>query len=81
MTIVIFRPYVHLEEELCTAFKGQEDVNVILDRRNGERRQKQKAVERERRSGDRRRPKQDIAEVAISTSTQRPRSNIRDDAP
>ena len=81
MTIVLFQPYVHLEEELRDAFKGQEDVKVILDRRTGERRMKQKAVERERRGADRRRPKQEIAEVTISASTKRPRSNTRDDAP
>jgi hypothetical protein len=81
MTIVIFRPYLHLEEELCAAFKGQEDVKIILDRREENRRKKQKAVERERRRADRRRPKHEIAEVAISTSAKRPRSNIRDNTP
>ena len=81
MTIVLFQPYVHLEEELRDAYKGQEDVKVILDRRTGERRKKQKAIESERRSADRRRQKQEIAEVAISASTKRPRSNTRDDAP
>jgi len=81
MTIVLFQPYVHLEEELRDAFKGQEDVKVILDRRTGERREKQKVVARERRSSDRRKPKQEIAEVAISASTKRPKPNIRDDAP
>lgn len=81
MTVVIFRPYLHLEKELCTVFKGQEDVKIILDRRKGKRRKKQKAVERERRRADRRRPKHEIAEVSISASAKRPRPNIRDDAP
>ena len=81
MTIVIFQPYVHLKRELLNAFKGQEDVKIILDRRYGERRKTQKVVQRERRQGDRRKSKQEIAEVAISASTKRPRSNIRDDAP
>lgn len=81
MTIVIFQPYVHLVKELKKAFKGDEDVKVILDRRNGERRKINKAVEREHRRGDRRKPKQGIAEIAISVSTQRPRSITRDDAP
>lgn len=81
MTIVIFQPYVHLVKELKNAFKGQEDVKIILDRRYGERRKIDKAVERERRRGDRRKSKQGIAEVAISASTQRPRSITRDDAP
>lgn len=76
MTIVVFKPYAHLQRELQNAFQGQEDVKIILDRRHGERRKIQKAVERERRSGDRRKSKQEIAEVAISASIQRPRSNI-----
>lgn len=81
MTIVIFHPYAHLERELLNAFEGDEDVKVVLDRRNGERRKEQKAVKRERRRGDRRKPKQEIAEVAISASSQRSRSVIRDDTP
>jgi hypothetical protein len=81
MTIVIFRPYTHLEKELRNAFKGQKDFKVTLDKRNGERRKQQKAVERERRRVDRRIPKHEIVEVAISASTKRPRSNSRDDSP
>ena len=29
MSIIIQRPYAHLEEELRRAFKGQEDVKVL----------------------------------------------------
>lgn len=81
MTIVIFQPYVHLVKELKNAFKGKEDVKVILDRRIEERRKIDEAVEKEQRRGDRRKPKQGIAEVTISVSTQRPRSISLDDAP
>lgn len=66
MTVVIFRPYTHIERELRNAFKGQEDVEVILDRRNGDRRKKQQAVVRERRRENRRKPKEALVEVTIS---------------
>ena len=65
--IVIRRPYAHLEKELRTAFKGQKDVKVILDKRYGERRKRQRAVGAERRKADRRRPKEDLIEVLFST--------------
>jgi hypothetical protein len=67
MTIVVQRPYAHLERELRNAFKGQEDVKVILDRRCGERRKRPKAVAVDRRKSDRRSPKKDMVEVVIST--------------
>jgi len=67
MTIVVRQPYARLEKELCSAFKGQEDVRVILDRRCGERRKRPKAVAIECRKADRRRPKEELVEVAIST--------------
>ncbi len=66
MTIVVMRPYAHIEKELRNAFKGEEDVKVIVDKRNGERRKNTKAVGAERRKDDRRRPKEELAEVAIS---------------
>jgi len=67
MTIVVQRPYTHLEKELRDAFKGQEDVKVILDRRYGERRKRPEAVPLDRRKSDRRSPKKDMVEVVIST--------------
>ncbi len=67
MTIVIKQPYAHLEKELQSAFKEQEDVNVILDRRYGERRKKERAVAIERRKAGRRRPNKELVEVVIST--------------
>ena len=56
MSIIIRRPYAHLEEELCRAFEGQEDVKVIVDKRNGERRTSQHPVAMECRQADRRSP-------------------------
>jgi hypothetical protein len=67
MTIVILRPYSRLERELRSAFKGDDAIKVILDRRSGERRKSKKEVETDRRMADRRRPKEEIVEVAIST--------------
>ena len=67
MFIIIGRPYPNLEKELHSAFKGQEDVNVILDRRYGERRKKSQPIAKERRKASRRRPKEKLIEVVIST--------------
>jgi len=67
MTVVIMQPYAHLEKELRRAFKGQEDVKVILDRRCGERRKGRQATVEERRMAGRRRPKEDLIEVVFPT--------------
>ncbi len=67
MTIVVQQPYAHLERELRSAFKGQKDVKVILDRRQGERRKNTKAVGADRRKADRRHLKEEIVEVVVST--------------
>ena len=67
MTIVVQQPYAHLERELRSAFKGQEDVKVIVDRRSGERRTSQQPVAMECRQADRRSPKVELVEVLIST--------------
>jgi len=66
-SIVIRRPYTHLEKELRSAFKWIEDVKVILDRRYGERRKSQQPVRLERRAADQRRQKEDLVDVVIST--------------
>lgn len=67
MTIVVQQTYAHLEKELRSAFKEQEDIRVILDRRHGERRKRPKAVAIDRRKADCRRPKEELVEVVIST--------------
>jgi len=66
MTIVIRRPYAFLEKELRTTFEGQEDVEVIVDRRYRERRTRAHPVELERRRADRRRPREELVEVLLS---------------
>jgi hypothetical protein len=67
MTIVVMRSYARLEKELRSAFKGEDDVKVILDRRSEERRKSTKEVATDRRMADRRYPKEELVEVAIST--------------
>jgi hypothetical protein len=67
MTIVVMRPYPNLERELSSTFKGQKEVNVILDRRYKERRKREQAFEIERRQAEQRRPKEELVEVVIST--------------
>ena len=66
-SIVIRRPYAHLEKDLRSAFKWIEDVKVILDRRFDERRKTQQPVTQERRAADQRRQKEDLVDVVIST--------------
>ena len=66
LSIIIRRPYSHLEKELRSVFKGERDVKVIVDRRDGERRTTQQAVEIERRRADRRHPNEELVEVVIS---------------
>jgi hypothetical protein len=65
MVIIIRQPYAYLESELRAVFEGQEDVQVIVDRRTRERRMMQQPVEQERRRAKVRRPKEGILEVAI----------------
>lgn len=67
MVIVIRQPYAYLEAELRRTFEGQEDVEVIVDRRSPERPTTQPRAEAERPRDDRRRPKEQILEVIIST--------------
>ena len=67
MYINIRRPYDHLEKELLSVFKEQNDIKVIVDRRYGERRKHKQPVEIEHRRADRRRPKVELIEVLITT--------------
>ncbi len=67
MSIIIQRPYFHLEKELHSVFKGEKDVKIIVDRRFDERRTSQQAVEVERRYADQRQPKEELIKAVIST--------------
>jgi len=65
MSIIIRRPYSHLEKELRSAFEGQGDVKIIVDRRYEERRGSVQPYEIEHRRADRRKPKEELVEVLI----------------
>ena len=65
MLLVVRRPYAHLEDRLRRAFGGRDDVEVIADRRHGERRMSDRRVSAERRRAERRTRKDEIVEVII----------------
>src|SRR5213592_522023 len=65
MRLIVRRPYAHLEERLRRAFEGRADVEVLPDRRRGERRRDVRTVEAERRRVERRTSKEEIVEVVI----------------
>ncbi len=67
MSIIIQRPYSHLEKGMRSVFKGEKDVKIIVDRRFDERRASQQAVEVERRHSNQRQPNEELVEVIIST--------------
>jgi len=66
MVVVVRREYSYLLEELKPTFDGQGDVDVIIDRRAGDRRRRHESMFPDRRKSDRRRSKEDIVEVVIS---------------
>ncbi len=67
MSIIIQRPYSHLEKELHSVFKEEKDVKIIVDRRFDERRTTQQAVEVERRLAEQRQPNKELVKAVIST--------------
>jgi hypothetical protein len=65
MRLIVRRAYAHLEERLRRAFEERHDVEVVTDRRHGERRVSARPVAMERRQADRRTPKDEIMQVVI----------------
>jgi len=65
--IVVPRSHAYLADLLAKAFEGRGDVEVIVDRRRGDRRMQQQPVTVERRRADRRRPKDATIEVVTGT--------------
>jgi len=63
--IIIPRPHAYLADLLAKAFEGRKDVEIIADRRHGERRIQQQPAVVERRRADRRKPKEEVIEVVI----------------
>jgi hypothetical protein len=65
MRMIVRRPYAHLESRLRRAFEGRDDVDIIPDRRRGERRAGARPIQRERRQGDRRTTGGQMLEIVI----------------
>src|SRR5260370_37195889 len=63
MRMIVRRPYAYLESRLRRAFEGRDDVDIISDRRRGERRAGARPVQKERRQGERRMTKGQMLEV------------------
>jgi len=66
MYIIIKQPHAYLQETLRRAFEGQENVQVIVDRRYRERRTTTGSVAVERRQADRRSSREHLVEVIIT---------------
>ena|SRR5438309_668725 len=66
--IIVPRSRAYLADLLAKALEGREDVEVIVDRRQRDRRTQQKAVVTERRGTERRRPKEEVVEVVLGRS-------------
>src|SRR5213594_2409071 len=64
MRLIVRRPYAYLENRIRQAFAGH-DVEVILDRRRGERRLRDRAPRDERRRDARRKTREEILEVVM----------------
>jgi len=65
MLLIVRRPYAHLEGQLRRAFEGRADIEVVPDRRRGERRMIDRGAPAERRRAGRRTSKEEILEVVI----------------
>ena len=55
--IIVHRPYAHFAGLLRAAFQGHRDVEILVDRRAGERRTRLRLVTGERRRAERRGPR------------------------
>ena len=65
MRMIVRRPYAYLESRLRRAFEGRDDVDIISDRRGGERRAGARPVQKERRQGERRMTKGQMLEIVV----------------
>ena len=65
-TVIIRRPYAFLKVELFEAFEGNGEIDIIVDRRFGERRTETRPVAMDRRTADRRRSEEEIVQLLIS---------------
>ena len=65
MRLIVKRPYAHLEDRLRRAFEEREDVEVIVDRRRGQRRMSDRPVQAEQRRTDRRTPREEMLVILV----------------
>jgi len=71
MLLILGSRYAFLQKALMEVFEGQEDVEVLVDRRHGKRRQ---GAQREKGGStlsecgemDRRKPKEEVLEIVLS---------------
>jgi hypothetical protein len=73
MYVVLRRPYAYLQDPLQRAFEGQEDIQVMVDRRQRERRQVSQPAPSDRRRADRRAPTEELLQIVIMRPS--PREN------
>ncbi|HEA65710.1 MAG TPA: hypothetical protein ENI07_02645 [Desulfobacterales bacterium] len=66
MNIIVPQQYANLISELRRVFKGQGDVNIKVDDRQGERRERKGTFSDERRQAERRRTKEILVEAVVS---------------
>src|SRR2546428_3335583 len=71
VSIIVPATHTHLLDLLAKAFEGREDVEVIVDRRRGDRRAQERAVAGEGGRGGRGRPKGGTVQVQIVKGDQR----------
>ena len=69
MYIIVPRSRAYLADLLAKAFAGREDVEIMVDRRRGERRTQREPVVVDRRRAERRRLKDEMIEVVIGAGT------------
>lgn len=67
MLIIVRRSYEHLLKELGEAFSGQRGVEILVDRRRGQRRKVEHSVSLERRKADRRKHEEELLKVILPT--------------
>lgn len=68
MNLIVKRPYAYLVEDLQRVFKGQEDVNIVVDSRHSDNDQRKEAqsVSDNCRICDRRKTNEVLVDVVIS---------------
>ena len=66
MYVIIAQTHAYLEGTIRTAFEGQENVRIMVDRRHGERRATSESVPFEHRQTDRRRSREHLVELVVT---------------